>query len=206
MTAPTRAASTATAPTRPAVPPTPVRLDLAAGSLVVVAGLPGAGKTTLLRRLSRYDGVRALDAEDVAGRLTGLPLPYRVLRPLVHTAHLVRVVAALWSAHPRVLTTDPFTSPLRRGVLRTAAHLSGRRLQVVRLDASPAQARDGQQRRGRRLSRRRTARHEQRYLRWVAAGGHDPDVVLSRQQATRVVLHTGVADRAASGHAGSAAS
>jgi hypothetical protein len=89
-----------------------------------------------------------------------------------------------------VLTSDPFTSPLRRAVLRAAARLSGRRLQVVLVDASPAQARDGQQRRGRRLSRRRTARHEQRYLRWTAAG-HEPDVVLSREQAAHAVLSDG---------------
>jgi predicted kinase len=168
--------------------PTPVPLPFAPHSLVVVAGLPGAGKTTLVRRLSGVPGVHALDAEDVARRLKGL-LPYRVLRPLVHTAHLTLVVTALWSGHPCVLTSDPLTSPLRRRVLRTAARLAGRRLHVVLVHASPAQARDGQSRRGRHLSTRRQSRHETRYRTWLGSTlGSDVDLALSREEAASAVL------------------
>lgn len=173
----------------PLVRPAPVQLHLPPGSLVLAAGLPGAGKTTLVRRLADADRVHALDSEDIARALARVPLPYRLLRPLVHTAHLARVVVALWSTHPRVLTSDPLTSPLRRRLLRTAARLSGRQLHVVLVHASPAQARDGQQRRGRRLSRRRMTRHEARYGQWLrTALGSDVDVALSRQDAAAAVL------------------
>ncbi len=173
-------------PLRPRTHPVehPTRLQLPPHSLVMVAGLPGAGKTTLVRRLAHSTGVLALDAEDVARHLVRVPLPYHALRPLVHTAPVVRVVAALRSGHPCVLTSDPLTSPLRRQVLRTAAHLSGRRLHVVLVHASSAQARDGQQRRGRRLSGRRMTRQEVRYLQWLSTAlGFEVDVALSREDA-----------------------
>ena len=172
--------------------PTRVPLDLPPETLTVVAGLPGAGKTTLLRRLAEQGGVHALDPEDVARALAGVPLPYRLLRPLVHTTHLTRVMAAAGSPHARVLTSDPFTSPLRRTLLRTAAGLAGRRLVVVLVHASPAQARDGQQRRGRRLRPRRTTRHELRQRAWLeTALDEQVDVVLSREDAAVAVLGTG---------------
>jgi predicted kinase len=178
-----------TAPANVGTPSTtaPVQLHVPPHSLVVVAGLPGAGKTTLVRRLAGRSSVLALDSEDVARALAGVPLPYRLLRPLVHATHLARVVAALWSGRSRVLTSDPLTSPLRRRLLRTAARLSGRRLVVVLLQASPEQARDGQSCRGRRLSTRRTTRHEVRYVQWLATAG-DVDLALSREQAATAVL------------------
>lgn len=183
---------------RPLPSSTPVELQLPPHGLVVVAGLPGAGKTTLVRRLAGGAGVHAPDAEDVAQRLAGVPLPYRALRPLVHTAHLARVVTALWSAHPRVLTSDPLTSPVRRRALRTAARLSGRTLLVVLVHASPAQARDGQTRRGRSLSARRMSRHEQRYDSWLrSALGSGVDVVLSRADAATAGLAPPVTARPA---------
>lgn len=139
------------------------RLHLPGRSLVVLAGLPGAGKTTLLRKLTGTDGVRALDSEDVAERLRRVPMPYRLLRPLVHALHLVQVAVALHAAVPCVLTTDPCTSPRRRRLLHHLARLSGRSLHVVLIDASPDEARDGRRRRGRDLSAARAARHERRY-------------------------------------------
>ena len=138
-------------------------LAVPAGSLVVLAGLPGAGKTTLLRRLrdARVPGLRAVDAEEVAARLRHCAsrVPYRLLRPVVHALHLLRVVREVLGGADCVLTTDPMTSPVRRALLRAAAAVSGRSLHVVLVDATAAQAREGQRRRGRALGRRRMARH-----------------------------------------------
>lgn len=133
-------------------------------SLVVLAGLPGAGKTTLLRRLAerRPARVRALDAEEVAAQLRTAWLPYRLLRPLVHGLHLLRVVREVGGTAVCVLTTDPMTSPLRRALLRAAARGTGRALCVVLVDATPEQARLGQAARGRALGARRMARHVSR--------------------------------------------
>jgi energy-coupling factor transporter ATP-binding protein EcfA2 len=147
-------------------------ITVPAGSLVVVAGLPGAGKTTLLRRLaaSAPPGVVALDSEDVAARLRTLPVAYPVLRPLVHALHLVRVLAALTGPAACVLTTDPMTGPLRRLLLGVAARRTGRSLHLVLVDATVAEAVDGQDRRGRTLGRRRMARHAQRWERLRSRG------------------------------------
>lgn len=161
----------------PRRPPAPLR------TLVVIGGLPGAGKTTLLRRLAADGTARALDSEDVAAVLSRLPVPYRALRPLVHGAHLARVLLAAGSSAPCVLTTDPLTSALRRLLLRGGARLSGRRLVVVLVAVTPAQARDGQRRRGRVLGERRMAGHEQRYRHLWERGSSPADVVLTREQA-----------------------
>jgi predicted kinase len=158
---------------------------LPARSLVVLAGLPGAGKTTLLRRLTGADGVRALDSEDVAAALRRAPVPYRLLRPLVHALHLLRVVLAVHAGHPCVLTTDPCTSPRRRALLRTAARLSGRSLHLVVVDASPAEAGDGRRRRGRDLSPARAARHERR---WARLPDSAVDLRVSRERARALTV------------------
>ena len=138
-------------------------LVVPAGSLVVLAGLPGAGKTTLLRRVSDgpVPGVRAIDAEEVAARLQQRVsrVPYRLLRPAVHALHLLRVLREARCGAACVLTTDPMTSPVRRVLLRAAAAAGGRSLHVVLVDATSAQAREGQRSRGRTLGHRRMARH-----------------------------------------------
>jgi GTPase SAR1 family protein len=132
-------------------------------SLVVLAGLPGAGKTTLLRRLAAggTPEVHPLDSEEVAERLRAHAgrLPYRSLRPAVHGLHLLRVLREVHGSALCVLTTDPMTSPLRRLLLRAAAHSRGRSLSVVLVDATEEQARLGQRSRGRALGQRRMARH-----------------------------------------------
>lgn len=159
-------------------------------TLVVLGGLPGAGKTTLLRRLALPGTVRALDAEDVAGVLDRLPVPYRLLRPLVHGVHLARVLATAASSAPCLLTTDPMTGRLRRRLLQVAARLTRRRLVVLLVAATPAQARAGQRQRGRVLGERRMTGHEQRYARLYGSARHGSstaaDGVLAREQATAV--------------------
>ncbi len=168
----------------PAVGGGEVRLDVPSNSFVVVAGLPGAGKTTLLRRLRASWGVTGLDPEDVAEALHCLRLPYGVLRPLVHVTHLARVLVALGSAAPCVLTSDPMTSPVKRRLLPLAARATSRRFEVVLIDVTPAEARDGQRRRGRSLSNRRMARHERR-SHDLSKGGLDSAIALrlTRRQA-----------------------
>src|SRR5262245_2899959 len=75
-------------------------LHFQANSLVLLAGVPGAGKSTLLRRMSWETGgrkVRVLDSADVRARLQPIlgRLPYARWRPVVHTLHYARVVAAI---------------------------------------------------------------------------------------------------------------
>jgi hypothetical protein len=111
----------------------------------------------MLRRAAVGPGVLSLDAEDVASALSHVPVTYRVVRPLVHATHLLRVARACWADAPCVATTDPLTSPARQVLLRTAARWSGRELLVVLLYVAPEQARDGQRRRGRLLSERRVS-------------------------------------------------
>jgi len=142
-------------------------LEVPRQSIVVLAGLPGAGKTTTLRRLAdaRPQGVLMLDSEEVAGRLRILPVPYRVLRPLVHAVHLARVLCAATTPAVCLLTTDPMSSFWRRLVLHLAARCTRRSLDVVLIEATVAEALHGQQRRGRPLSRRRMQRHVRRWRR-----------------------------------------
>ncbi len=158
------------------------RLPVAPRSLVVLGGLPGAGKTTLLRRLSTRlpAGVVALDAEEVTARLRAARrlVPYRLLRPLVHALHLVRVARAVGSPATVVVTTDPATSPLRRVLFAALARRSGRSLHLVVLDTTVDEAVQGQRQRGRALSSRRMRRHARRWqalrARLVGSGAPGP--------------------------------
>lgn len=72
----------------------PYSLDLTAGDIVVVSGLPGSGKSTLIRRAVQG---RAIDSQNTrdswAAALPGL-LPYALYRPLVRAAHYL----GLWNA------------------------------------------------------------------------------------------------------------
>lgn len=143
------------------------RLPVAAQSLVVIGGLPGAGKTTLLRRLSTGlpADVVALDAEEVTARLQAARrlVPYRLLRPVVHALHLVRVAGAVEGPASVVVTTDPVTSPLRRVLFAVLARRSSRSLHLVVLDTTVDEAVQGQHQRGRTLSSRRMRRHARRW-------------------------------------------
>ncbi|MGY1651052.1 AAA family ATPase [Geodermatophilus sp. SYSU D01119] len=166
-----------------------------ARSLVVVGGLPGSGKTTLVRRLlgAGVDGVTAVDSEDVAARWrTGQLVPYRYVRPLVHAAHRLRVLAAVAGPAPAVVLTDPWTSRWWRPVVLRAAALAGRGVRLVLLDVSAADAADGQRIRGRRIPEGRMRRHAGRWERYLpgAGTGLRPDTVLvvDRSRAGRLSL------------------
>lgn len=166
----------------------PGRIDAGHRVLVVIGGLPGSGKTTLLRRLlaAGTPGVVGYDSEDVAERFrrAGIRVPYRLLRPWVHLQHRWRVLRGIASAARVVVLTDPWTRAGWRAVVLRAATRSGRRVRLVVVDASPAEAAAGQAARGRALSARAMRRHTSR------SEGDRPDpsraLVIDRAHAARI--------------------
>lgn len=169
------------------------------GVLVVVGGLPGSGKTTLLRRLvaERVPGVVGLDSEDVAARVqaAGVRVPYRLVRPLVHAWHRVRVLRVVAGSASVVVLTDPWTRPWWRATVLRAARWAGRSVRLVLVDASRELAESGQSARGRAIPARSMRRHAVRWeglLRSVEGPevGAWPDsvTVVDRPQADRLTL------------------
>ena len=169
------------------------------GVLVVVGGLPGSGKTTLLRRLvaERAPEVVGLDSEDVAARVqaAGVRLPYRLVRPLVHAWHRVRVLRVVSGPAPVVVLTDPWTRPWWRSAVLYAARRAGRSVRLVLLDASRELAESGQVARGRSVPARSMRRHATRWgslLQAVAepagGAGMGPVTVVDRLRADRLTL------------------
>ncbi|ROR45950.1 AAA family ATPase [Kitasatospora cineracea] len=137
--------------------PAPARLAYPADDVLVVSGLPGSGKSTLMRRCAR---ARVIDSQHTRARFArALPgVPYALYRPLVRLAHYLRLRAAVRAGGPLVVH-DCGTLPWVRRALARATVRQGRRLHLLLLDATPAQAADGQRRRGRRVSRYAFARH-----------------------------------------------
>ena len=165
--------------------------------LVLVGGLPGAGKTLLLGRLlaGAPPGTRGLDSEQVAAALhaSGLRLPYRWVRPVVHAVHRLRVRVVLRGGTPVVVLTDPLTSPRRRASLLRSARRAGREVRLVLVDAAPDEARRGQEDRRRTISTRAMARHVGRWRTALAQlrvpGGPVAAVaVVDRAAAARLTL------------------
>ncbi|SHN76235.1 AAA domain-containing protein [Geodermatophilus obscurus] len=169
------------------------------GVLVVVGGLPGSGKTTLLRRLlaERSPGVVGLDSEDVAARVqaAGARLPYRLVRPLVHAWHRIRVLRVVSGPAPVVVLTDPWTRLWWRAAVLRAAQRAGRSVRLVLLNASQELAESGQTARGRAVPARSMRRHA---IRWssllqtvtepAGGAGTDPVTVVDRPGADRLTL------------------
>ena len=169
------------------------------GVLVVVGGLPGSGKTTLLRRLmaERAPGVVGLDSEDVAARVqaAGVRVPYRLVRPLVHAWHRVRVLRVVAGPAPVVVLTDPWTRPWWRAVVLRAAERAGRSVRLVLLDASRELAESGQAARGRGIPARSMRRHASRWRDLLQAvsgpaggAGLDSVTVVDRVRADRLTV------------------
>ncbi|MGY1606647.1 MULTISPECIES: AAA family ATPase [unclassified Geodermatophilus] len=186
---------TATMPVPGPVPdsvPGPVSGEDGGRGLVVVGGLPGSGKTTMVRRLlgDGVPGVTSVDSEQVAARWrTGSRVPYRVVRPLVHLQHRLRVLHALAGPAPVVVLADPWTSRWWRPVVLATARGAGRWVRLVLLDASPEEAADGQRIRGRRIPEGRMRRHGLRWARLMQAAAAGPDVVVvDRPRAARLTL------------------
>ncbi|EWS94695.1 ATP/GTP-binding protein [Streptomyces filamentosus NRRL 11379] len=136
----------------------PHSLDLPAGDIVVVSGLPGSGKSTLIRRAVRG---RAIDSQNTrdswAAALPGL-LPYALYRPLVRAAHYLGLHQALRSGESVVVHDCGTQTWVRRWLARHAAS-RGRTLHLILLDVTPEVARQGQRERGRGVSGYAFARH-----------------------------------------------
>ena len=114
-------------------------------SLVVLAGIPGAGKTTLLTRLDADGPVTVLDSDQVRTWLEPrVPLPYKYWRLFVHLTHRMRVFWAALFSPGLLVVHEPSTRPGTRFMLLLAGLLSGRSRHFLWLDASAAQALDGQ--------------------------------------------------------------
>ncbi|MEU6615595.1 AAA family ATPase [Streptomyces sp. JL1001] len=136
----------------------PYSLDLTAGDIVVVSGLPGSGKSTLIRRAVRgraIDSQNTRDSWDAA--VPGL-LPYALYRPLVRAAHYLGLRKALRSGESVVVHDCGTQTWVRRWLARHAA-ARGRTLHLILLDVTPEVARQGQRERGRGVSGYAFARH-----------------------------------------------
>ncbi|RKS08103.1 hypothetical protein DFP74_3793 [Nocardiopsis sp. Huas11] len=154
-------------------------------SLVLVAGVPGAGKSTLLRRLFGFgenerrtvltaEGVRVIDSLQSRYRLRPLlgRIPYPLWRWVVHVLHLVRMAAALRGG-PVVLHECGTRSPVRV-LLALLCRLRRYEMHVLMIDATPQQALNGQNARGRRVTVRSHRAHSRRWRRLRAATRHGP--------------------------------
>ncbi|MEE2038978.1 AAA family ATPase [Nocardiopsis sp. CT-R113] len=154
-------------------------------SLVLVAGVPGAGKSTLLRRLFGLreneertvltaEGVRVIDSLQSRHQLRPLlgRIPYPLWRWVVHVLHLVRMASALRGG-PVVLHECGTRSPVRV-LLALLCRLRRYEMHVVMIDATPQEARIGQNARGRRVTERSHRAHSRRWRRLRAATRHGP--------------------------------
>ncbi|XKK40763.1 AAA family ATPase [Nocardiopsis sp. ARC36] len=154
-------------------------------SLVLVSGVPGAGKSTLLRRLFGLrekekrtvltaEGVRVIDSLQSRYRLGPLlgRIPYPLWRWVVHVLHLVRVAAALRGG-PVVLHECGTRTPVRV-LLALLCRLRRYEMHVVMIDATPQEARHGQDARGRRVTERSHRAHSRRWRRLRAATRRRP--------------------------------
>ncbi|GHF91407.1 ATP-binding protein [Kitasatospora xanthocidica] len=156
--------------------PGPAALRYPAGDLLVVTGLPGSGKSTLMRRCVRAPLIDSqLVREEFAARLPGR-LPYALYRPFARLAHYRRLRRAVLDGGP-LAVHDCGTLPWVRSWLVRAAARQGRRVHLLLLDVDPADALDGQRRRGRGVSRYAFARHRTgvtRLRRWILDAGGLP--------------------------------
>ncbi|GAA2245212.1 MULTISPECIES: AAA family ATPase [Kitasatospora] len=139
-------------------PAGPAVLSYPPGDLVVVSGLPGSGKSTLIRRCAQAPAIDSQFSREHYARLLPPGLPYAVYRPLVRLHHYRRLHRALLAGGP-LLVHDCGTLPWVRDWLVRAAHRQGRRLHLILLDSTPAEARQGQYARARRVSAYAFTRH-----------------------------------------------
>jgi hypothetical protein len=173
----------------------PARLVLPGRTLLLVAGMPGAGKSTLLAGLPARPDVVVLDSDAQRAALQPVlgALPYRRYRPLVHAWHRIAVLVAAFSAVPTVVVHLPATGLRTRAAVALLARLSGRAAHLLWLHVDPADARAGQQARGRVVGEASFAGHAERALATTEALRDGPPpgfaevTVLDRRAAARGV-------------------
>ncbi|WP_280702189.1 AAA family ATPase [Kitasatospora sp. GP82] len=149
---------------RGATPVGPAVLSYPAADLLIVTGLPGSGKSTLMRRCAHAPIVDSQSSREHYARLLPRWLPYALYRPLVRLRHYRRLRRALLAGGPLVVH-DCGALPWVRNWLARAARRQGRRLHLILLDSTPAEARQGQEARGRTVSAYAFARHRRATLR-----------------------------------------
>lgn len=158
--------------------------------VIFVGGLPGAGKSTAIRAVAPDAvAVLVLDPErvrDGLARVTPTALPYRWLRPIVHLAHYLAVVAALLlgpglmltlTGRGRLLIHDPATRPRRARALARLARARGWSSLALYLDVPAPVALTGQQERGRVVRAAAFTRHVDRWVPLREALRTDPQDV-----------------------------
>jgi energy-coupling factor transporter ATP-binding protein EcfA2 len=154
-------------------------------SVVLVAGVPGAGKSTLLRRLFGLreneertvltaGGVRVVDSLQSRRRLGPLlgRIPYPLWRWVVQVLHGVRMAAALRGGP--VVLHECGTRRTVRVLIALFCRLRRYEMHVVMIDATPREARNGQNARGRLVTERSHRVHSRRWRRLRAATRHGP--------------------------------
>jgi predicted kinase len=119
------------------------------GPLVVVGGLPGAGKTCALDQLSARGaraGVVVLDSDGVrrAMRSRLSPVPYPLLRPVVHAVHRIRIAVSAVADRRPLVVHEPATRRRVRAALLVLARLTGRDARLVWVEVTPETALHGQ--------------------------------------------------------------
>lgn len=166
------------------------------GPLIVVAGLPGAGKTTALRAfLAAHpdSGAIVIDSDSVRHRVQSwLPaVPYRFLRPLVHTAHWARIIALALTGNRPLLIHETATRSISRAVLLRIARLARRPARMVWIDVDVGTARRGQLERHRAIRPGSFRRHVRRARRddpsGEAACAWDSVARTDRERAVEVI-------------------
>jgi hypothetical protein len=145
-------------------------LRFPAGSVLLVAGIPGAGKSTLIGRLfgSTPSDVLVLDSADVRAafaRRLGPALPYRLYRPLVHTAHYARIAAWVLGPRRNLVVHECGTRDWVRRTVTALAALRLRPAHLLFLDTPPELALAGQRSRGRMIPTRPFRRHSRQSAR-----------------------------------------
>jgi hypothetical protein len=178
------------------------------GPLVVVAGLPGAGKSTALEELQvrgAASGLLVLDSASVRGWLQPrlARIPYPVLRPLVHTAHWVRILTLTLTERRPLVVHETATRPGSRRVLRALARCGRRPARLVWIDVPGGVALRGQVVRRRVIRPRAFVRHLRRVANThpVADAGLTWDAVYStgREGAPAAIIAAASAGSGAAG-------
>ncbi|WP_432112139.1 AAA family ATPase [Streptomyces sp. YPW6] len=171
----------------------PFGLDLTAGDVVVVSGLPGSGKSTLIRRAAQGRAIDSQNTRDAWSAAVPALLPYALYRPLVRAAHYLGLRKALRSGRSVVVHDCGTQTWVRRWLARHAV-ARGRTLHLILLDVTPEVARQGQRERGRGVSGYAFARHRHavaRLLRDTEQGllppGCTSAVLLDREAAGALV-------------------